>query len=53
MYAYAHTPLDEKTIKPTSLFSGTNVSLSYEAFMVLKNFPIFSQNKCQFCLKLL
>ena len=47
MYAYAHTPLDEDTIKLTSFSS----LLSYEVFMVLKDSPIPLQNKCLLSLK--
>ena len=47
MYDYAHTPLDKETIRLTSFSSGDKFLLSYEAFMVLRDFPIFSQNKCR------
>ena len=53
MYAYAHTPLDEDTIKLTSFSSGDKLSLSYEAFMVSKDYQISLQNKCLLSLKLL
>ena len=53
MYAYAHAPLDEDTIKLTVFYLVTNSSLSSEAFMVSKDFQISLQNKCLLSLKLL
>ena len=53
MYAYAHTPLDEETIKHTSFSSGDKLFVSYEVFMVLKDFQFLSLNECQLSLKLL
>ena len=53
MYAYTNTPLDEETIKDTSLLLETNSSLSYEAFMASKVFQFFLQNESQISLKLL
>ena len=52
MYAYAHTPLDEDTIKPV-FAQVTNSLLSYEVFMVSKDSQISLQNKCLPSLKLL
>ena len=53
MYAYAHAPLDEDTIKLTSFSLEINSSLSSEAFMVSKDFQTSLQNKCLPSLKLL
>ena len=41
MYAYAHTPLDEKTIKPTGLSSGDNLYTFIRGFYGLKGLPNF------------
>ena len=46
MYACAHTPLDEDTIKLTSFSSGDNSLLLYEASVVSKDFQTSLQNKC-------
>ena len=53
MYAYAHTPLDEDTIKHTSFSSGDKLFASKEVFMVSKDSQISLQNKCLPSLKLL
>ena len=45
MYAYAHTPLDEDTIKLTSFSSGDKLFAFNEAFTVSKDFQISLQNK--------
>ena len=47
MYAYAHTPLDEETIKVTSFSLVTNFLLSFEVSMVSKDSQSSLQNKCQ------
>ena len=52
MYAYAHTPLDEDTIKLTSFPPEINFSLLSEAFMVSKDYQTSLQNKCLLSLKL-
>ena len=39
MYAYAHTPLDEETIKLTSVFSGDKLFAFIRGFYVLKELP--------------
>ena len=44
---HAHTPLDEETIKLKVSYLVINSLLSYEAFMVLKDFRIPLQNKCR------
>ena len=41
MYAYAHTPLDEETIKLTSFFSGDNLFAFIRSFYGLKGLPNF------------
>ena len=48
MYAYAHTPLDEETIKLTGVSSGDKLYAFVRGFYGLKGLPIFFyQNKCQ------
>ena len=47
MYAYAHTPLDEKKFKLTGFSSGDKFYVFIRGFYGLKGLPIFSQNKCQ------
>ena len=53
MYAYAHTPLNgdnqQSNLQVSHLV--TNSLLSYEAFMVLKDFLLFLPNKCRPSLK--
>ena len=46
MYAYAHTPLDEETIKLNSFSSSDNSLHSLEVFMDLKDYQTSSPNKC-------
>ena len=41
MYAYAHTPLDEKTIKLTSFSSGDKLFAFIQGFFGLKGLPNF------------
>ena len=41
MYAYAHTPLDEDTIKLTRFSSGDKLLASIRGFYGLKRLPIF------------
>ena len=41
MYAYAHTPLDEDTIKLTSFSSGDKLFAFIRGFYGLKEFPNF------------
>ena len=41
MYAYAHTPFDEDTIKPTSFSSGDKLFAFIRDFYGLKGFPNF------------
>ena len=41
MYAYAHTPLDEDTIKPTSFSSGDKLFAFIRGFYGLKGLPNF------------
>ena len=41
MYAYAHTPLDEETIKITGFSSGDNLYTFIRGFYGLKGLPIF------------
>ena len=41
MYAYAHTPLDEDTIKLTSFSSGDKIFAFIRGFYGLKGFPNF------------
>ena len=41
MYAYAHTPLDEETIKLTSFSSGDKLFAFIREFYCLKGLPIF------------
>ena len=41
MYAYAHTPLDEDTIKLTSFSSGDKLFASIRGFYGLKGLPNF------------
>ena len=53
MYAYAHTPLDEDTIKLTSFSSGDKLFAFIRSFYGLNGLPIFLQNKCLPSLKLL
>ena len=50
MYAYAHTPLDEGTIKPTGFSSGDKLYNFIRGFYGLKGLLIFLQNKCQISL---
>ena len=40
-YAFAHTPLDEETIKPTSFSSGDKLFAFIRGFYGLKGFPHF------------
>ena len=48
MYSYAHTPLDEETIKLTGFSSGDKLYAFFRGFYGLKGLPIFfSQNKSQ------
>ena len=47
MYAYAHTPLDEKTIKLTGFSSGDKLYTFIRGFCGLKGLQSFSQNGCQ------
>ena len=46
MYAYAHTPLDEETIKLTSFSSGDKLFAFIRGFYGLKGLPNFLLNKC-------
>ena len=41
MYAYAHTPLDEETIKLTGFSSGDKLYTFIRGFYGLKGLPIF------------
>ena len=41
MYAYAHTPLDEETLKLTGFSSGDNLYAFMRGFYGLKGFPNF------------
>ena len=41
MYAYAHTPLDEETIKLTSFSSGDKLFAFIRGFYGVKGLPIF------------
>ena len=41
MYAYAHTPLDEETIKLTGFSSGDNLYNFIRGFYELKGLPSF------------
>ena len=50
MYAYAHTPLDEETIKLTGFSSGDKLYAFIRGFYGLRDFQTFSQNKCQLSL---
>ena len=50
MYAYAHTPLDEETIKLTGFSSVDKLYAFIRGFYGLKGLPNFSQNKCQLSL---
>ena len=52
MYAYAHTPLDEDTIKLTSFSSGDKLFAFIRGIMVSKDSQISLQNKCPPSLKL-
>ena len=45
MYAYAHTPLDEETIKLTSFSSGDKVFYFIRDFYGLKGLPNFFTKK--------
>ena len=47
MYAYAHTPLDEETIKLTGFSSGDKSYTFIRGFYGLKGLPFFSQIKFQ------
>ena len=51
MYAYAHTPLDEETIKLTSFSSGDKLFAFIRGFYGLKGLPFFLLNKCHHSLK--
>ena len=53
MYAYAHTPLDEDTIKLTSFSSGYKPFAFIRGFYGLKGLPNFFTKKCLHSLKLL
>ena len=53
MFAYAHTHLDEKTMKFTSFSPGYKLLYSIEVFMDLKDYQTSLQNKCLPSLKLL
>ena len=53
MYAYAHTPLDEDTIKLTSFSSEDKLFAFIRGFYGLKDFQTSLQNKCLPSLKLL
>ena len=53
MYAYAHTPLDENTIKLTSFSTGDKLFAFIRGFMVSKDSQVFLPNKCLPSLKLL
>ena len=53
MYAYAHTPLNEETIKLTSFSSGDKLFAFICGFSALKDFQLSLQNKYPTSLKLL
>ena len=48
MYAYAHTPLDEETIKPTGFSSGDKLYAFIRGFYGLKGLPIFFTKQSTF-----
>ena len=53
IYAYAHTPLDEETIKLTSFSSCDKLFAFRRGFCGLKRLPNFLLNKCHHSLKYL
>ena len=53
MYAYAHTPLDENTIKLTSFSTGDKLFAFIRGFMISKDSQVSLPNKCLPYLKLL
>ena len=47
LYAYAHTPLDEETIKLTGVSYGDKLYTFIRGFFGLQGIQFFSQSKCQ------